>query len=106
MIPLRQEFLEGSVRAVFHSFVSPLPGCDTIAVSHSLFREGSPGFGYRAVRERLRTIKELGFSAVLCTVELTNGAQLKLMKSEGWSQVATLTSRKTGHDLGLFFRTL
>jgi hypothetical protein len=92
---------------VFVGELSTMPGCDSIAISHGVFRQhGEEGFGTAAAFERLMQIKELGYSATLCTVNLANLKELKILENTGWQQIANFTNPKTNHDVGLFFNIL
>lgn len=92
--------------AVFYGEVSTLPGCAGVAVSHSLFREGSSGFGVQANRLRLSQIKGLGYSCVICTVDECNDKQRAILTKTGWKNLKSFRNKATGHWVEIWFHDL
>jgi hypothetical protein len=92
-----------------HAEVDSLPGCSQIAVMHSAFiplEDRKKGKGGTRHRERLAILRSLGYDAALCTVDLNNKPQLKILKKCGWIHLSTFKSQKTGHKVGVFVRGL
>lgn len=88
--------------------VSSLPGCPDIAVSHAVYcinGRGS-GKGTKANLMRLSQLKELGYSAVLCTVCIDNTAQRIILQNAKWTESLPLTNNRTGHTLIVYTRQL
>lgn len=88
-----------------HAEVDSLPGCSQIAVMHSAFiplEDRKKGKGSLRHRERLAILRSLGYDAALCTVDLNNKPQLKILKKCGWVHLSTFKSQKTGHKVGMF----
>lgn len=84
------------------SEVSDMPGCAQVAVSHYVWLpKGERGRGVGSAVHALRMEKliELGYDYVLCTVESTNEAQIKILRKGGWEPLADFISAKTGHHV-------
>ena len=78
--------------------IDSLPGCSQISVFHSVFIpviNRSKGLGGYAHKKRIQTAKELGYNVSLCTVSLSNEAQLRILKDNGWRKVHEFMSSKT-----------
>lgn len=106
---LVQEFGEGySPRGKYSGEVTPLPGCPDVAVSHAVYSHTGPGGGRGKLANAMRShqIYDLGYSAIVCTAEATNLAQLAILEAEKWQRVARFKSRRTGHALYLYIKEL
>ena len=80
--------------------VSDMPGCFQVAISHYVWMPPEmrgKGHGKAVHARRIDMFKEMGYDYVLCTVESTNAAQIKILKSNGWNVLDSFTSAKTGH---------
>lgn len=88
--------------------VTPLPGCADIAVSHAVYcHNGSGGGGGReAMQQRLLQLKELGYSAVMCTVNAENARQLHILEKEGWTIGLDIHNKRTKNRIRLCYREL
>lgn len=89
--------------------IDSLPGCSQIAVSHSVFlpeHKRGKGQGSAAHAARLEALKQLGYDYVICTVQTTNIAQVRLMEKFTWSPLEMFVSTKTGHSVRLYGRRL
>lgn len=90
--------------------VDSLPGCSQIAVIHSAFvvpEERNKGVGYKAHLERIEQLwGELNYDAAICTVDATNEAERKILRASGWTNLSMFESRKTGHNVCLFWKKL
>lgn len=90
--------------------IDSLPGCSQVAVSHSVFVPiGQRGRGHatRANDRRLHLMREeLGYDYALCTVDESNTAQVRVMASNGWSELDRFRSTKTGHTVIIYGRPL
>lgn len=85
--------------------IDSLPGCSQIAVIHSAFVDPemrNKGYGRSNNTERLNKCHDLGYDMALCTVDLSNKNQLKILKKNGWMILTKFKSRKTGHTVGVF----
>lgn len=98
------------LRVVAVADVDPLPGCSQVGVIHNSFvdpSERSMGYGGEAHAMRLHDMKhEMLMDCALCTVDMTNTPQLKIMDRFGWTKAKEFKSRKTGHTVGLFVKVL
>jgi hypothetical protein len=92
---------------VYVGFVSPLPGASDIAVSHGVFRhKGVGGHGKTANRVRVRQIADMGYSVVMCTVNLDNRRQITILESEGWTLQYTYYNQRTTSRCRVYFKDL
>lgn len=69
------------------AFGHRLPGNGTVIVfTHSVIRYDKRGRGYGAIyhRERLTWARRGGFTSALCTVNVDNVAQIRILKACGW----------------------
>jgi hypothetical protein len=100
---------DGTV-VTFSGEVTPLPGNADIAVSHGVYgHSGSrSGVGKLAMLQRLKQIRDLGYSGVMCTVNDDNEAQYKLLTGAGWINITAggLVSRRTDHCVSVWFKDL
>jgi hypothetical protein len=88
--------------------LTELPGCDQVVVSHGVFTkipERGKGKGGVHHKERLAMIKQLGFDMALCTVNMENAPERKILESHGWLWLTSFTSSKTGNVVGLYCRS-
>ncbi|TXH41957.1 MAG: hypothetical protein E6Q97_36520 [Desulfurellales bacterium] len=86
-----------------------LPGCSQVCVSHDLFFESEhrgKGNGKRRHTDRLDAIKELGYDYALCTVDLKNAAQIRILTEAGWQCLAGFISSKTGNHVRIYGRRI
>lgn len=94
---------DGITKAAGH--IDPLPGSSQVAVFHSAFVRPDyrkTGVGFTAHNERLcRAIIE-AYDYGLCTVDLSNEAQIKILEDSGWKRLDTFKSQKTGHVVALY----
>jgi hypothetical protein len=103
-VRLTQEPLGGSK---YTGEVTPLPGCPDMAVSHAVYRMTGTGmFGKAANLERLQQLRDLGYSAVMCTVENNNVRQMSIMLGCGWQACGVFLNKRTQHHVALFFHEL
>ena len=89
--------------------IDTMPGCSQIGISHAVFRpviKRGKGQGGLAHKGRLTHMEDLGYDYALCTVDMSNEAQLHILKKYGWHQIDEFISSKTGHTVGLFGRPL
>lgn len=90
--------------------LSPLPGSGAhICVSHHAeVREEYRGKGHgdRLHKERLKIMKEEGFSYSLCVVNSMNKPQLKIMEKNKWKLLETIHSGCSGHTVLLYGRKI
>lgn len=82
-----------------------LPGCAQIAVSvHSFVypqRRGK-GNGKLEHARRLKVIKRLGYDVVLCTVNLGNSREVKILNGAGWTMLTSFKSSSSQNEVGIF----
>lgn len=86
--------------------ISSLPGCSQIGISHTLFvpkEQRGKGEAKKVfqLRERL-FFEKLGYDLMLCTVVSTNKAQIRLMETNGWAEIASFESSKTDNKVSLY----
>lgn len=89
--------------------IDNLPGCSQIAVFHSVFvppNERGAGKGHTAHAERLVEAEHLGYDLCVCTADLSNEAQCRILEAYNWRKVHTFASTKTGHAVGIFVKEL
>lgn len=109
---LTQKFINPMVpleaHAVFSGCVTPLPGCPDVAVSHAVYRHenSEDGYGRRANAMRLRQLKELGYSVVICTVDRANKRQIAILRGEGWQCVQSFHNKRTNNVVDIWFKYL
>ena len=85
--------------------IDNLPGSSQIAVFHSAFirpdfRKG--GHGFKAHVERLEKAIALGYDFAICTVDVTNAAQVKILEDNGWKLLQDFYSTKTTHRVLIY----
>ena len=98
---MRQEIL-----GVFGE-ITTMPGCSQVAISHGVFVPKDlrgRGLGTQANELRVDRCRDLGYDAIICTVCLTNEAQMKVMKANGWREAGNFLSSRTGSVVCLFFK--
>ena len=90
--------------------IDTLPGCTQVAISHGVFvpiPKRGQGAGKAAQASRLSVLKEgLGYDYAVCTVNLANAAQLKILTDAGWEHLTSFSSSKTGNNVAIFGRLL
>lgn len=88
--------------------IDSLPGCSQVAVFHSVFNptERQKGRGRLAHDARIDQARFLGYNAAMCTVNMDNEAQLKILEKAGWKNVHSFKSIKTGHTVGIFVKEI
>lgn len=88
--------------------IDSLPGCSQVAVFHSVFNptERQKGRGRLAHDARIDQARFLGYNAAMCTVNMDNEAQLKILEKAGWNHVHSFNSIKTGHTVGIFVKEI
>lgn len=86
--------------------IDNLPGCSQVAVFHSVFtrKDGikGQGAGQYAHFQRIQEARLLGYDSAICTVDATNSVQLAVLAKNGWKEVHSFNSSKTGHNVKLF----
>ena len=90
--------------------IDTLPGCSQVGVSHSVYcPEALRGKGIASEANKRRTVfmkMDYGYDYALCTVDLANLPQIKIMQVNGWRRLDAFTSSRTGHLVGLFGKGL
>jgi L-amino acid N-acyltransferase YncA len=89
--------------------IDNLPGCTQVAVSHNsvIYEEQrGKGHGTKANELRIEKAKFLGYDYILCTVDASNEAQLRILKNNEWNELDSFDSRKTGHHVIIFGKRL
>ncbi len=88
--------------------IDSLPGCSQVAVFHSVFNPGekAKGVGRIAHDARLHEAHQLGYDAAMCTVNMENIPQLRILEKAGWKNVHSFKSIKTGHTVGIFVKEI
>ena len=85
--------------------ITALPGSPRVAVSHGTFvypKHRGKGFGKAEHVKRLEKIKELGYDYVICTVDLNNYREIKILSDNQWKKCDEFTSSSSGHKVGIF----
>lgn len=91
------------------SEIDNLPGCSQIGVFHSVFIPPAlrgKGSGSIAHAERLIEAEHLGYNCTLCTVNMDNQNQLKILYKNKWKFVHSFISDKTSNRVGIFVKDL
>lgn len=89
--------------------IDNLPGCSQIAVFHSVFvlpGLRGKGLGKQAHAERLVEAENLGYDVAMCTAQLSNEPQIRILEENKWERVHVFTSKKTGNAVGIFIKEL
>lgn len=89
--------------------LTTLAGCSQVCISHSVFlpkAQRGKGKGFAAHGSRLNYIRELGYDLVICTVDMSNHVQVKILELYGWTKASEFMSSKTDHMVGLYVRPL
>jgi len=89
--------------------ITPLPGCNQVAVSHGVFtvpHMRGVGRGYGYMGERLDRMTELGYDYVLATVIRDNEPQIRLMRRHALQELSSFMSSYSGKEIVLFGRGL
>ena len=89
--------------------ITSLPGCSQIGVFHSAFvlpQFRNNGYGTKAHAARLRAAKDALYDAAICTVQADNKFQIEILEANGWVYVWDFVSKKTGHIVHVYMRSL
>lgn len=89
--------------------LDPLPGCPEVGVSHAMCIFGKhrgKGYGARALEERCKLVKTLGFAMLICTVASGNKPQEKLLPRAGFRSVSFFDNERTGNRVVLWVKNL
>lgn len=87
--------------------IETLPGCAQVAVSCRAFvykDKRGQGHGTALHQERLATMSKLGFDFALCTVRANNEAEVRILRSNGWTLLAEFDSSSSGESIHLYGR--
>lgn len=92
---------KGCAAATYSGELTPMPGCPDIAISHAVYCHQGKGGGYGKLAniERMRQARELGYSGMICTVEVGNERQHAILIASGWVKGGEVLNRRTGHYL-------
>lgn len=81
--------------------ISLFPGFEaSLGISHSVYvplKDCGKGLGTKAHAYRLGVAKYLGFKNLICTVRISNIAQIKILNKFGWKEL---------HRLGTYCNTV
>lgn len=91
------------------SDIENLPGTTQVGVSYGMFVfpwDRRMGWGTKEHPERLRQFQKLGYDYVLCTVNLGNEAQVKILERFGWKRLDWFRSAKTEHAVAVYGKDL
>ena len=96
-----------SYQGVIHGEITTMPGCTQIGISHAVYSI-NPGSGKGALANgaRCEAMHGMGYDYALCTVDVQNEAQLKILRQNGWRCLDTFRSRKTGHHVAVYGKDL
>lgn len=94
--------------------IDSLPGCGQVAVSHSVFIPGwsvadLQGRGKGTLANEMRCLyafEQLGYDAIVCTVDAANEAQKRVLTKNEWQKAFEFKSRKTGHTVEFWYKVL
>lgn len=96
-----------SYNNTIHGEITTMPGCTQIGVSHGVFsRVRGSGMAVEANHERCKAMVEMGYDYAVCTVDVSNTAQVKVLERNGWKFLSAFKSSKTGHVVSLYGRPL
>lgn len=89
--------------------LNPFPGCNSLVISNHAFiykKHRGQGRGDNNHKLRLKRAKEMGYSAMVCTVAANNGPQLAIMKKNDWKKVFEFYSQETEHYVEMWAKEL
>lgn len=96
---------EGKIGARFTGLVTPMPGCPDLAVSHAVYRmEGDLGYGKKANLFRQDTLKVMGYSGMICTVDNLNYKQINILSETGWKEGPKFFNPRTGNLVSIWMK--
>jgi len=84
-------------------------GCNGIVISRKVVvTEKYRGKGYGSIFCKLRELisKELGYSAIMCTVVLGNNAQERIMAKNEWLKLTEFLNLKTNNTISIYYKKL
>lgn len=87
--------------------IDSMPGCGQVAIVHGSFVPNplrGLGHGKAAHKARLQMMADLGYDVAICTVDLSNLAQVAIMRDNNWTPVFNFWSSKTGNRVGVYMR--
>ena len=93
---------------VFSGEATPFPGTPDLVVSHGVYSHSGPGTGAGALANdvRLDQLEDLGYSAVMATVDEANVRQIAILDKQGWKHVGQFHSRRTSHNVLIYMKDL
>jgi RimJ/RimL family protein N-acetyltransferase len=103
----RYTYVDGR-RVIGEFTLSDLPGNLEVGVSHGTFihpESRGKGIGQKQHAERLAAATQIGYLALICTVNATNLAEKHILTKNGWKSAWTFKN-KDGDLVELFVRQL
>lgn len=85
-------------------FLSPLPGCCGVVVSHGSFllpQYRASDIGDAFHRMKTKVAQELGYSAMISTTQLKNIPQIVGGAKHGWKYCETFRNKRTNNEIGI-----
>lgn len=89
--------------------LSPFPGNCGIVVSHNAWIDTDQrgyGLGQYFHEERLKFIKDLGYSCGICTVISTNTAEKNLLLKNNWKRVYSFLNKRTSNTCEIWVKDI
>lgn len=104
--PYRLNDLSGSIAGWN---IKELPGCPGVAVFCEAWvapRCAKKGLGTLLHEFRLTVAKRAGFSLALCTVDMSNAPQMRILHKFRWERGRLFQNALSGHWVGVFTKVL
>lgn len=93
--------------STYTGLVTPMPGSPDLAVSHAVFlKSGDNGHGKAASKMRMEQIKEMGYSAAICIVNLDNVKQRRILSANSWLEGPQFYNRRTKSGCSIWVQQL
>lgn len=89
--------------------LNPFPGCRSLVISNKAHIDPDKrgkGLGKQQHEERIKKAKELGYDAIIATVDAKNETERHILQTHGWHRQCRFLSSKTGHLVEVWFRLL
>lgn len=89
--------------------LTPFPGNNFMVVSNNAFiypHYRGKGHGQTQHKERLAKARELGYSAIVCTVNKNNAAEIHILEQNGWTRCGDIYNRNLDEYAHMYHRGL
>ena len=89
--------------------LSPFPDCCGLVISHDAWLDKDNrglGLGTYFHKERLKLMKDLGYSCGICTVLKDNIIERHVLGQNGWKKIHEFKNKRTGNDLEIWVKDI